>query len=183
MQNHPVEPVSLMHIAHQALQALAIMHQTGLQFPNFGMNNIYVMRSGGDDSFVKIYGFLDANLATAKKDTSFRDDVYDVAQLILSLITGQTPPVTNVELPQDRMYLLPIAQLFFKATSGNQSYPSCIELLNAFETAFNLNPIRESNVSLIGSQEMPVVSKTQQKQSPVPFEQIIWMHRPPQRDD
>lgn len=183
IKNRKLEPVSLMHISHQALQALATIHQNGLRFPNFGMDNIYVMRSGGDDSFVKIVGFIEANLATAKVDASTRDDVYDIAQMILSLMTEKQQPINSIELPQDRLYLTPIAQLFLKAATGNQPYPSCMELLNAFEAAFNITPVRETKVSPLGSQEMPAVKSSPQKPTPVPFEQIIWMHQPPQRDD
>ena len=183
IKTRKLEPVSLMHISHQALQALATIHQNGLRFPNFGMENIYVMRSGGDDSFVKISGFIDSNLAMAKVDASTRDDVYDIAQMILSLMTEKEPPVKSVELPQDRLYLTPIAQLFLKAATGNQPYPSCMELLTAFESAFNITPVREPKVSPLGSQEMQVVKNSPQKPTPVPFEQIIWMHQPPQRDE
>ena len=181
LQRNPADPVGLMHIVHQVLQAVSALHRKGVLFPRLGMDNIRIMRLGGDSAFVKIRDCVEANM-TWGQDANTSTDVYHLGQLVLSLISGKAIVNGQVELPPDRAYLMPIVQIFLRAVAPvEQRYASCVELLQAFETAFDLNS-RETKKPILsmktsGNSVMP------RKQSPVPFEQIIWMHRPPQRQN
>ena len=173
-----VEPVTQMHIVHQLLQAIAALHQNHILFPGFCMENVHILRSGGDDAFVKISGILEANLAALNKHPSPQKDIYDITQLILSLITNQLPPITSIDLPPDRAFLMPIAQLFLAAATNPQAFNSCADLLTTFESALNLGHVRDTNQTPLSSQENPAVDAV--KSHTVPLEQILWMHQPPQ---
>ena len=101
--------------------------------------------------------------------------------MALSLMTGKPMPIQQVELSPDRAFMLPIAQIFMRAASPikDQRYPSCIELLQAFETAFDLNT-HDQSAGLSSTNTRESSSKRSVKRhTPVPFEQVIWMHRPP----
>lgn len=179
--NGQIDFVSIMHIAHQILLALTALQTRRLTFPGFGMDNIYILRSGGDPSFVKICGYLESNLTYGLTHNALHDDVFCVGQLILSLITGKQPPFTTIELPKDKDFLLPIAQIFMRAIQPlEQRFSSCSELLYAFETAFELNT-RENDTCILSSAHLPKTNDASRHRSPLPLDQIIWMHAPPQR--
>ncbi|MBO5752844.1 MAG: hypothetical protein J6S69_04010 [Proteobacteria bacterium] len=182
MRNNPLDPVGLMHIVHQILQAVAAMHRKNVLFPHLGMDNIRIMRLGGDSAFVTVRGFVESNITWLGDLNTQATDVFYIGQLVLSLICGK--PVVNanhIELPPERAYLMPIAQIFLRAVAPvEQRYASCIDMLEAFETAFDLNA-REAKKPVLSNQSQG--NTAQRRQSPVTFEQIIWMHRPPQRQD
>lgn len=180
LETHDQDPVAIMHIIHQILQGIAAFHQKGVRFPSLSFSNVNIMRSGGDDVFVKLSNLIETYLS-GYDIISSTDDVYSIGQMALSLITGQPMPIQQVELTPERAFMLPIAQLFMRAASPikDQRYPSCIELLQAFETAFDLNS-HDPNVNLPNANAHDSSSKQAVKRhTPVPVEQVIWMHRPP----
>ncbi|MBQ9816499.1 MAG: hypothetical protein IJM59_03375 [Proteobacteria bacterium] len=178
MNTHPLDPVSLMHIIHQILQAVSAHHQAGICFPGIRAENVRISRSGSDRVFVKLTDLFSLTCQHDSEQNSFSDDVFNIGQMALSLITGQSLPITQIELPRDRSFLMPIAQLFSKAIAPKEErFESCTELLQAFETAFDLNTHENERPEVITSVSNKKVSK---HQTPVPFEQVIWMHRPPQ---
>lgn len=181
LRSNVVDPVGLMHIIHQILQAVAALHRKNVLFPHISMDNIRIMRSGGDALFVKIRGFIEANLTWQFEQNSPTSDVYHVGQLALTLICAKPVVGPQIELPPERAYLMPIVQIFMRAIApAEQRYESCVELLQAFESAFALNS-RPTEKPVLSSQPAP--TQPPRRQSPVPFEQIIWMHRPPQPQD
>ena len=173
--------VALMHIAHQILQAFSALHRNGLPFPGCGMQNVFILSSGGNSAFVKLRGFVQANLNPSARNATILDDVFQVGQLVLSIMTGQPLPITSVELPKEKAFLLPIVQLFMRACAPeDQRYPSCTELLYAFEAAFDLNS-RPSEPYPVAEPKLPKTPSRQR--APLTPDQIAWMHRPPQREN
>lgn len=178
-----VDAVTLMHIFHQILQAFSAFHLKGLAFPGFSLDNVTVMRSGGDLAFVKLFGVFTANMSHPVPPNAMLNDVYRIGQLALSCITGQKIPIETVELPVEKAFLMPIAQIFLRAIAPEeQRFQSCVELLYAFEAAFDLN---SRGPELLPKNETEAVppKKHAQPRQPVPFEDIIWLHRPPRRED
>lgn len=178
----PMDPVVLMHIFHQVLQGLSACHLKSLTFPDFMLHNIWVMRSGGDMSSVKLFGIFDANLGYVNKVHSMLDDVYQIGQLALSCMTGQEMPITQIELPEDRAFLMPVAQVFMRAIAEpDQRYQSCVELLYAFESVFDLNT-RTSDLSPVLLPDASTPGRIENAYAPVTLDQLVWMHRAPQRE-
>ncbi len=178
-----IDPVTLMHIFHQVLQGIGACHLKSLTFPDFSLRHIWVIRSGGDDSSVKLFGLLDANLGRIDKPATMLDDVYQIGQLALSCITGRDMPVESFDLPEDRAFLQPVAQVFMRAVSApDQRYQSCVELLYAFESVFDLNT-RAADTRPILLSDASTVMRIEKTHAPVTLEQLVWMHRPPQRDN
>ncbi|MBO4350586.1 MAG: hypothetical protein J6A01_06565 [Proteobacteria bacterium] len=180
LSSHTLDPVAIMHIIHQILQAIAAFHQKGVRFPSLSFSNVHILRSGGDEVFVKLSNLVETYLS-GYDIISSTDDVYSIGQMALSLITGQPMPIQQVELSPERAFMLPIAQIFMRAASPikDQRYSSCIELLQAFETAFDLNS-HDPNANLPNANARDSSSKQAIKRhTPVPLEQVIWMHRPP----
>lgn len=179
----PMDPVVLMHIFHQVLQGLSACHLKSLTFPEFSLDNIWVMRSGGDTSSVKLFGIFDANLGYVNKPHSMLEDVYQIGQLALSCITGQEMPIVQLELPEERAFLLPIAQVFMRAIAEpDQRYQSCVELLYAFESVFDLNT-RTPDLSPVLLPDASALGRVEHAYAPVTLEQLVWMHRAPQREE
>lgn len=177
---HHLDPVAIMHIIHQILQAVASFHQKGIRFPSLDFNNVNILRSGGDEYFVKLTNLIDTYL-TGYGSNAPSNDVYAVGQMALSLMTDKPMPIQQVELAPERAFMLPIAQIFMRAASPSveQRYPSCIEMLQAFETAFDLNS-HETSANLPGNSLNDSASKQAVKRhTPIPLEQVVWMHRPP----
>lgn len=177
-----IDPVMLMHIFHQILQGFSACHMKSLTFPGFSMQNVWIARSGGDSSSVKLFGIFDANLHQAPLSHTMLDDVYQIGMLALSCLTGKPMPVSQVELPEEWAFLQPIAQIFMRAIAPpEQRYQSCVELLYAFEAVFELNMRVPDNRPVL----LPDASQVriEETHAPVTLEQIVWMHRPPQREN
>ena len=180
LQHNEIEPIDLIHIIHQMLQATSAFHRNGLRARHISPHNLRIIRSGNDTNFLRLRGFLENDITFCDEPTTTRDDVADVAQIALSLLTGNEIPVTDFELPADRSYLAPIVQLFAEATAN---YETCTEMLNAFETAFDLNTREAEKPKPAAVADAPAPEPSKPKtRTPVSFEQIIWMHRPPQSD-
>lgn len=178
--SHP-DPVTLMHIFHQVLQGISACHLKALTFPDFSLRNIWIMRSGGDNSSVKLFGLFDANLGRINKPNTMLDDVCQIGQLALSCITGQDPPVESFDLPEDRAFLQPVVQVFTRAIAApDQRYQSCVELLSAFESVFDLNTRIVDNRPIL-LPDSTAIQRAENSHAPVTLEQLAWMHRPPQR--
>lgn len=180
LKHHAPDPVAYMHIIHQLLQAMSAYHMKGVCFPHISPRSMRIFRSGSDNFFVKIAGVIDSHLLYIQEANSAQDDVYYIGQIALSLITGKSIPISTVELTPDRAFLMPIAQLFMRTLAPkDQRFESCIELLQAFEIAFALNAHEPEPPAPI-SQKASTAKKNTPKHTPIPFEQIIWMHRPPE---
>lgn len=176
--SHTPDPVALIHIIHQLIQAMVAHHQYGICFPNLGYQNLRVLRSGADEFFLKLSGIIEAILSQIDGEFSITDDIFNVGQIALSMLTGQPMPIENLNMPGDRDYLLPIAQIFMRCIAPlPQRYASLDELLQNFETAFNLNSHNNEKIGII----TPPKKNTHQHHSNVTIEQLVWMHRPPQR--
>lgn len=176
MITHEVDPVAVMHIIHQVLQVAAAYHKNGIAVPHLSSSNIRIMRMGSDEYFVKLTGMAEAVLSWMDKETLV-DDVYHVGQFALSLMTGNPAPIETVELPPERAYLLPIAQIFLRAIApSDKRFLSCIELCQTFEAVFELNTRDSEQVVPVRNS---VSKKSSDRHTPVPFEQVIWMHCPP----
>ncbi len=178
-KNNQIEAIEAIHIIHQMLQATAALHRNHLRMPHIGPDNVRIIRSGHDHNFVRLRGLLEATLTHDIEKSTPRDDVADVAQIALSILTERPLPVSSIELPPDRSYLMPIVQLFLAAESN---YESCTEMLNAFETAFDLNTRDYEKVKPANVSDLSTPPSKPKNRTPVPFDQIIWMHRPPQSD-
>lgn len=177
-----VDDVGVAHIIHQILQGLACLHRYGLLHPNMTAENVRVTKSGGDSLFVKIFGVFEANVANVNEKSSQIDDVYAVGRLAISLITGNQSDDENAELSPERQYLEPVLQIFRRATAPpEQRYVDAIDLLQEFETLLDLTVKTQASPhpSNISQERLGIARK---KQTPVSFEQIAWMHRPPQVD-
>lgn len=176
MATHEIDPVGIMHIIHQILQVAAAYHKNGIAVPHLSMSNIRIMRMGSDEYFVKLTGMAESVLSWMDKE-DFVDDVYHVGQLALSLMTGKPSPIETVELPADRAYLLPIAQIFLRAIApADKRFSSCIELCQTFEAVFELNTRDSEQVVPVRNS---VTKKSSDRHTPVPYDQVIWMHCPP----
>lgn len=181
VRNHVQDPVAYMHIIHQLLQAIAAHHSKNINFPHISQRNVRIFRSGSDNYFVKVSGLLGISLDYINEAPSFQDDVYYVGQLALALITGTPLPITKVELPPENSFLMPIAQLFMRTLAPKeQRFESCVELLQAFEIAFDLNQSHEQEAPALVSTKSSANKRAIPKHTPIPFDQIIWMHRPPE---
>ena len=178
-KNNHIEAIEAIHIIHQILQGTSALHRNHLNFPHILPNNVRIIRSGNDANFVRLRGFLELSLTHASETRTTHDDVSDIAQIALSLLTEKALPISSFELPPDRTYLAPIVQLFLRATS---SYETCTEMLNAFETAFDLNTRDYEKPKPPSISDLSTPPAKAKSRTPVPFEQIIWMHRPPQSD-
>lgn len=175
-----VDDVGIAHIIHQILLALACFHRYGLLHPNISYENVYVVRSGGDPLFVKVFGMLEANMVNV--EVTQADDVFSVGQLAISLITGKHGHTEHPELDQARKYLEPVLQIFRRAIAPlEHRYSDAIDLLQDFETLLDLSVKMQASPppSNISQERLGVARK---KQTPISFEQIAWMHRPPQVD-
>lgn len=176
LATHEPDPVSLIHIIHQLLQALATHHKKNITFPHISVDNIHIHRSGGDDYFLKLSNLIEKTLIYIEKDNSLQDDVFYVGELVLSILTGKKPPFEQVELPPEREFLMPIAQLFIRAIAPiSQRFESCAELLQEFESALDLNANEEKPAVI----QKAASSNDIKRPTPLPFDQVIWMHRPP----
>ncbi len=178
-KNNPIEAIEAIHIIHQMLQATAALHNNHLRMPHIGPQDVRIIRSGHDHNFVRLRGFFENALTYSEEQTSPREDVADVAQIALSILTEKPLPIASFELPPDRAYLAPIVQLFLAAASN---YETCTEMLNAFETAFDLNTRDYEKPKQTNLSELSTPPSKTKNRTPVPFDQIIWMHRPPQSD-
>ena len=178
-KHNPIEAIEAIHIIHQMLQATAALHSNHLRMPHIEPQHVRIIRSGHDHNFVRIRGVLENGLTFSEEQTTTRDDVADVAQIALSILTEKPLPITSFELPPDRSYLAPIVQLFLAASSN---YETCTEMLNAFETAFDLNTRDYEKPKQTNLSELSTPPSKTKNRTPVPFDQIIWMHRPPQSD-
>ncbi len=174
------DDVLVVHIIHQILQAMAAYHSRGVCFPNLCYEHVNIVQSGGDEAFVKLIGALDSVISTDEENISTADDVWCIGQLALSLLTGQPIPITNVELDEERAYLMSIVQLFMRATAPlEERYKNAGEVLVDFETILDVHPKGPTiNVSKDVVDDARVGQKNQKKNN-VDFNQIIWMHRPP----
>lgn len=173
------DDVILIHIIHQLIQGMAAYHRYNVCVPNLGYNQVLICRTGGDSSFVKFTGIIDAILSTPEKDVSPTDDVWCLGQLALSILTGQTIPITNVELTEERAYLMSIIQLFMRATAPfEERYKTANELLIDFETLLDVHP--KAPVKSVASLAWGDAShKEKPIRNSVEMKQILWMHRPP----
>ena len=178
LRKHSPDPVALMHIIHQLLQSVAAHHLKGVCFPRLGYSNLRLTRSGNDDFFLKLFGILNNIIAMGDTPNTPQDDVYYIGQIALSMMTGKPMPIETLQLPPDRSYMLPIAQIFMRAIAPvSQRFSSCVELLQAFETAFDLNSHESDKPSVVSAAPS---KNTHHSHSAVTLEQIVWMHRPPQ---
>lgn len=177
------DDVLVVHIIHQILQGLAAYHRYNICVPNISYDHIHIIQSGGDAAFVKFCGVMESLLSTPESDISMSDDVWCIGQLALSLLTGQPIPITNVELSEDRCYLMAIVQLFMHATASvEERFSNADELLIEFETILDVRqPSAANSVSKSVASEEPRVPR--QKKNLVEFKQIIWMHSPPKLGD
>lgn len=173
------DDVILIHIIHQLIQGMSAYHRYNVCVPNMGYDQVLICRSGGDSSFVKLTGVIEAILNTPEEEVSTADDVWCLGQLSLSILTGQTIPITNVELTEERAYLMSIVQLFMRATAPiEERYQTAGELLIDFETLLDVHPKAPSK-----SVASLSLADTSHKEKPiknsVEMKQILWMHRPP----
>lgn len=178
MQYSRPDDVILIHVIHQILQALATYHRYGLCVPNLGRENVQIVQSGGDTAFVRVMGVLESILSTPECDQAMDDDVWCMGQLALSLITGQPSPITNVELSDERTYLMPIVVLFMRATAPiEERFKNAGELLEEFETILDVKPkAAVESVSKIVNDDPMIVRK---QKNLVEMSQLLWMHKPP----
>lgn len=181
LRTHLLDPIAVMHIIHQILQIGAALHKKNIIVPHISMQNMTIMTSGSDPYFVRVHHITEAVLAARGETYTALDNVSDFGQIVLSLLTNKPIPVTSLELPGDRAYLLPTAQLFMRAIAPPpQRISSCIELLEAFEMAFDLNANDHEKPSCPLSASLTSKQKSQNHVHPsVPFEQVIFMHRAP----
>ena len=181
LQTQSLDPVAYMHIIHQILQVVAAHHAKGICFPHLSPENVRILSSGSDIYFVKLTGILASIFSHLNEPESTQDDVYYIGQIALYLITGNPLPITIVELPPDKSFLMPIAQLFMRTLAPkDQRFESCVDLLQAFEIAFSLNASHEQDPQPPVSTKSSSSKRAIPKHTPIPFEQIIWMHRPPE---
>lgn len=182
LAQNEVDDVGIAHIIHQILQALSCFHRYGLLHPHISYENVRVARSGGDPLFVKIFGTVESNMVNSSESNTQAEDVFSMGQLAISLITGKQTKVDDPMLDPDRKYLEPVLQIFRRATAPvDQRYADAIELLQDFETLLDLSvkmPLTPAP-SGISQERLGIARK---KQTPVSFDQIAWMHRPPQVD-
>lgn len=178
LDQRQLDSVQMMHIIHQILQAMRACHMKGLTFPGLSMRNVIISRSGDDASFVKIYGIFDSNISREAKTEDMLDDVYAVGQIALSCITGQKIPITTPVIPENKIFLLPIVQIFERAIAPkNQRFQSCVELLHAFESAFDLNS--HANVQEVSRPVKNDKPKQPRMRTPLTLPQIVSLHQPP----
>jgi len=179
LEHEQANDVILIHIIHQIIQGLASYHRFNLCVPNLAYDQIQIVRSGGDTSFVKFVGVLEAILSTPEEEIATSDDVWCVGQLSLSILTGQPIPITNVELNEERAYLMSIVQLFMRATAPvEERYQNAGELLTDFETVLDVHP-KAPKASVVSKHVVEDPKHERQPKNLVELKQILWMHQPP----
>ncbi len=179
LEHEKPNDVILIHIIHQIIQGLASFHRFDLCVPNLGYEQAQIVHLGGDTSFVKFTNVLETFLSTPEEEVAPSDDVWCLGQLALSILTGQPIPITNVELTEERAYLMSIVQIFMRATAPiEERYQNAGELLTDFETVLDVHP-KAPKASIVSQNVIEDPKHERQVKNLVELKQVLWMHQPP----
>lgn len=169
-----IDEVSLAHIIHQVLQAMAQLHQRSLLLPNISADNILLMRTADDPYFVKIDGVLRAYMQDDITACTPSTDVASLGKTLLYLITGSHNP--SPPLPAFRARLSSIVPIILNAIrNDDKRYPTAVEFLRDFESLLDLHTSPQAPPSFISPPSVP--SPKAPKQSDAL--QVLWMHKGP----
>ncbi|MFA5624765.1 MAG: hypothetical protein WC966_06895 [Bradymonadales bacterium] len=167
-----IDEVSLMHIIHQILQAMAQLHHNKLLLPHISPENVLILRTSDDPYSVKVTGVINAYLHDSVLNANPASDVFELGKMLLYLITGSTRP--NAPLPPYRARIASIMPLILRATRNDeQRYSSAIEFLHDFENLLELNKSPHPRPSL----QTPVSSQRPKSIRETETIDVVWMHK------